>query len=54
VLVLGIIAGLMYYAIGGWWYRLRLRWCGADDTQASLARRVLMFSGQVIAVPTIV
>ncbi len=51
IAALGIVAGLMYFAIGGWWYRVRLRWSGAADPDPGLARRVYLFASQVVAIP---
>lgn len=52
-IVLGAIAGLLSYAIGGWWYRLRIVWSGDDDPDRAMARRVYLYAAQVIALPYI-
>lgn len=49
----GVFAGLIYFGIGGWWYRVRLQWSGAVDPDAALARRVYVFATQVVALPTL-
>jgi hypothetical protein len=49
--VLGLLGGAMYYAIGGWWYSVRLRWSGAQNPDRYLARRVYIYSAQAYAVP---
>ena len=48
---MGILSGALTYGIGGWWYRLRLRWCGASEPDPYLARRVYIFSAQAYVVP---
>jgi len=53
ILVAGVVAGLLYFAIGGWWYRVRLCWSGAEDPDRRLARRVYLFASQVVAIPFI-
>ena len=52
-IILGIISGAVTYAVGGWWYCMRLRFCGAKDVDASLARRVYIFAGIIWALPTV-
>ncbi len=53
VLGMGAFSGLMYYAIGGWWYRKRLDWSGADTSDRRLVRRVYLYASQVIAIPVV-
>ncbi len=53
VAVLGAISGALYFAVGGWWYRLRLTWSGAQDPDIALARRVYLYSAQAYAVPMV-
>ena len=48
---IGLGSAAFYYFIGGWWYRLRLRWCGAVEPDRHLARRVFVYAAQVFAVP---
>lgn len=50
---LGMVGGLLYFVIGGWWFRLRLRFSGAGNPDKPLARRVYLFASQVCALPTI-
>ena len=50
----GALSGALYYGIGGWWYRLRLKWCQAEVFDLMLARRVYIYSSQVVALPTLV
>jgi hypothetical protein len=49
----GAISGALYYAIGGWWYRLRLKWSGADEPDKLLARKVYMFASLVVVLPVV-
>jgi hypothetical protein len=52
-LVLGVVQGAFFFAIGGWWYRVRLEWSGASNPDRALARRVYLFASQVLAIPWI-
>ena len=51
---LGAVAGVGYFIIGGWWYRVRLKWSGAQSPDSRLARRVYLFAAQIVALPAIV
>ena len=51
ILVGGIIGGFFYFAIGGWWFRTRLRWSGSEDPDPDLARRVYVFASMIWALP---
>ncbi len=50
---LGALAGALYFAIGGWWYHVRLTWAAAESPSPSLARRVYLYSAQAYAVPVV-
>lgn len=50
---LGALGGLIYYLIGGWWYRVRLSLSGAKGIDRALARRVYVFASLVMAIPTL-
>lgn len=52
-LVGGIVTGWLYYKIGGWWYRVRLKFAGASQPDKSLARRVYLFASMVWALPAV-
>jgi len=52
-LATGIVGGAFHYGIGGWWYRVRLRWCGAKDPDRYLARRVFIYASQAYVVPAL-
>ena len=47
----GILSGALQYSVGGWWYRVRLRWSGANDPDKTLARRVYVYASQAYVVP---
>jgi hypothetical protein len=51
ILAGGAFAGLCYFAIGGWWYRQRLKWSGDPNPDATVAKRVYLYSSQVMVVP---
>lgn len=46
-------AGIIWY-VGGWWYRLRLRWSGAHDVEPMDARTVNIYQTFVQSAPVIV
>lgn len=54
VLGAGAIGGLLYYHIGGWWYRVRLGWSGVRDPDRPLSVRVYLYSAVVVALPTLI
>lgn len=49
----GALGGMMFYAIGGWWYRVRLELSGADWPDARLARRVYIFASLIADLPLV-
>ncbi len=51
--LMGVIGGLFFFIIGGWWYTMRLSWSDAKGVDPSLARRVYLFASQVWAVPAL-
>lgn len=53
VVVLGILGGLVYYGIGGWWYRVRLGWSGVSDADPPVARRIYLYASMVAAIPIV-
>ena len=50
---MGILSGALYYGIGGWWYRVRLKWSGAASPDAGLARRVYIYAAQAFVMPSL-
>lgn len=53
VLGFGVLWAAWNWWIGGWWYRVRLRWSGAVDADPRQARLVYMFAGVVFTLPTV-
>ena len=50
----GIIGGALVYAIGGWWYRMRLYLSDSGkDISIPLARHVYIYAGLVSAIPVL-
>ena len=49
----GLAGGVFFYALGGWWYKKRLYWCGAEDADSDTARRVYVYASQLYALPMI-
>lgn len=54
VLAYGMLAGVMLWYLGGWWYALRLRWSGAVDPDKKLARLLYVYSSFIMTGPTVV
>ncbi|HLL12113.1 MAG TPA: hypothetical protein VK570_13715 [Rubrivivax sp.] len=52
-LLSGLISAVLIWYIGGWWYKVRLRWSGAADPDPALARRVYTWQGLVVALPVL-
>lgn len=52
-LVMGAASGAFLYMVGGWWYRVRLKWAGDPSPDPTLARRVYVYSSFVMAAPMI-
>jgi hypothetical protein len=53
VLIFGAIGGLLQWLIGGWWYRVRLKWSGAHEPDKRLARLVYVYSSFVESGPAL-
>lgn len=53
VLVGGLVAGVLYWWIGGWWCRVRLHWSGAESPDKRLARLLLIYSSFVFSGPVL-
>lgn len=53
VLAAGALGGLFLWWVGGWWYRVRLRWSGAENPDARLARLLFVYASFVFAGPKV-
>lgn len=47
--VMGVISAAIYLSVGGWFYGVRLRWCGVEDADWWDIRGVYMWSGLLYA-----
>lgn len=50
----GLVSAVLFYHLGGWWYRRRLIWAGDPNPNKSLAKRVYMFTCLVPALPFLI
>ncbi|MBE9079585.1 hypothetical protein IQ241_20175 [Romeria aff. gracilis LEGE 07310] len=53
VALTGCLAGLLVWLVGGWWFRLRLRWAGAENPNPHLSRLVFIYASLVFALPNL-
>ncbi|MBT4837618.1 MAG: hypothetical protein HON94_09770 [Methylococcales bacterium] len=53
LVIVGLFAGIIAWYLGGWWYRIRLQWCGQKITDKRLARVIYIYSQLVITLPSI-
>ncbi|MEO1395324.1 MAG: hypothetical protein AAFV90_20675 [Cyanobacteria bacterium J06634_5] len=51
VLALGLVGGWFFWFVGGWWFRLRIKFSGAPDPDPRLSRLVMVYAGLVSALP---
>ena len=51
VLIMGAISGFFVWWIGGWWYKMRLIWSGADKPKKDQARYVYIYSSFIFTGP---
>jgi hypothetical protein len=49
----GSVAGALFWWLGGWWCRVRLRWSGATSPNKRLPRLLLIYSSFVFAGPAV-
>jgi hypothetical protein len=54
LLIAGAVSGVVLWLVGGWWYRVRLRWAGATAPDRREARATYAFVGLVTALPSLV
>jgi hypothetical protein len=47
----GAFSALLFFWLGGWWYRMRLSFCGVKDAPYEMARRVYLHACTVWALP---
>jgi len=47
----GALNGVILRWLGGWWFRRRLRWCGAGEVPAAEARLVYVYQDLVQSLP---
>ncbi|KMT65066.1 hypothetical protein [Catenovulum maritimum] len=53
LLVIGAPAGVVAYFLGGWWYKIRLKWAGAKQVETHTARYLHIYSQLVMSLPTL-
>ncbi|MDP2653350.1 MAG: YIP1 family protein [Candidatus Omnitrophota bacterium] len=53
LLIFGALAGYVTWLVGGWWFEVRLKWCGAQKPDAKLARTVYIYASFIYALPNI-
>ncbi len=49
----GALGGVGLWLLGGWWYRVRLRWCGALEPDRRRARLAYAYASFVLAGPSV-
>ena len=50
-LVIGFLFAWLIWWIGGWFYNLRIKWCGAGQFNRELGRTIYVISNMVYALP---
>jgi hypothetical protein len=53
ILVTATMYAAFYWYVGGWWYKVRLKWSGASDPDARTARLVMVTAAVVLGLPTV-
>lgn len=53
VLSLGLLAGWLLWYVGGWWFRLRIKFSGDPNPDPRMSRLVMVYAGLVSAIPHI-
>ncbi|MBJ9721220.1 hypothetical protein I5515_05340 [Acinetobacter calcoaceticus] len=54
VAALGAVASFITWYFYGWWYEIRLKWCGVENPDTSLIRQVNIMQWFVAALPVII
>ncbi len=49
----GLLSALLLWHLGAWWYRVRLNWSGANESNSERARVVFLYSRLVWAGPAL-
>lgn len=49
----GIVYGAIGWLLGGWWYRVRLGWSGADNPSPAESRTVYVLTNLIAAAPAV-
>lgn len=49
----GIVGGVIVWWVGGWWYKLRLKWSGIQDPDPKSARTLYVYSSLVYNLPKV-
>jgi hypothetical protein len=52
-IVVGALSGILIWLIGGWWFRMRLRFSGARNADPLSVRLVYVHACSSLAIPTI-
>ncbi len=53
LVVLGAVNVPLFWYLGGWWYRLRLKWAGATSLDSLRPRLLFVYSSLVYALPVV-
>lgn len=51
LLGVGVVSAALYWYVGGWWYRVRLRWSGDANPDPRMARLVMISAAFVMSAP---
>ncbi len=54
VFLVGLIWGMIIYFVGDWWFRKCIRWSGDRAADKANARKILLWSGQITALPAVI
>lgn len=54
VVVVGGIGAFFLWVMGGWWYNVRLKWCGAVDHDTHSGRVVYIYTSFIYALPSVI
>lgn len=53
VIGIGAVASFVVWFFYGWWYELRLKWCGVEKPDSTLVRQVNVMQWFIVALPVI-